>query len=152
MNEKNITEPADGLRGRPKARKEMDQLKARIKELEAMVAEPGPWLTGEELKTIMPTLKEGDVVGVRTNWLGEFNGALMSAVYGDGLYLARRHVRNWDGSVGDDIQALRVIERAPEPEPGADIPDEVVKAATFAYEAMRAALAAADAKRAELEG
>ena len=54
--------------------------------------------------------------------------------------------------------ALRIVERAPEPEPGADIPNGVVEAALAAIPwasdhqlaDVRAALAAADAKRAEL--
>ena len=56
--------------------------------------------------------------------------------------------------------ALRIVERAPEPEPGADIPNEVASAGRAAIPwasdhqlaDVRAALAAADAKRAELEG
>ena len=66
--------------------------------------------------------------------------------------------RTSDGNPGPYIDALRIIERAPEPEPGADIPDEVVEAALSAIPwasdhqlaDVRAALAAADAKRAEL--
>lgn len=80
---------------------QIDQLKARIAELEVDKPTPGPWLRGDELKAVLPTLKAG--------------------------------------------------------EPGADIPDEAVEAAWREFRSpdrasMRAAIAAADAKRAELEG
>ena len=96
--------------------------------------------------------------------LGEFSGKLTSTDEGD-LRLAGWMVRTTRGTVGRRLDALRIIDRAPEPEPGADIPDEVVEAAveaatrewdsgrSVAYsDALRAALAAADAKRAELDG
>ena len=120
--------------------------------------EPGPWLRGDELEAVMPTLKAGDVVEFRgAGTLGEFSGKLTSTDEGD-LRLAGWMVRTTRGTVGRRLDALRIIERAPEP--GADIPDEVVDAAWDAFdeyhestrESFRAALAAADAKRAELEG
>ena len=122
---------------------------------------------GDELEAAMSTLKAGDVVEFRgAGTLGEFSGKLTSTDEGD-LRLAGWMVRTTRGTVGRRLDALRIIERAPEPEPelGADIPDEVVEAAveaatrewdsgrSVAYsDALRAALAAADAKRAELEG
>ena len=120
--------------------------------------EPGPWLRGDELEAVMPTLKAGDVVEFRgAGTLGEFSGKLTSTNEGD-LRLAGWMVRTNTGKPGPYADALRIIERAPEP--GADIPDEVVDAAWDAFdeyhestrESFRAALAAADAKRAELEG
>ena len=121
----------------------------------------GPWLRGDELEAVMPTLKEGDVVEV--GYKGHTaTGELWSAGLGC-LVMWRRTVRTSKGEPDFYVDALRIIERAPEPEPGADIPDEVVAAAveaatrewdsgrSVAYsDAMRAALAAADAKRAEL--
>lgn len=108
--------------------------------------EPGPWLRGDELEAVMPTLKAGDVVEV------EYKGNTATGkLWPVGL-------RTNTGKPGPYADALRIIERAPEP--GADIPDEVVDAAWDAFdeyhestrESFRAALAAADAKRAELEG
>lgn len=155
----------EGLLGRrrdqlAKAREEIGQLKARIDELEADKPEPGPWLTGDELEAVMPTLKDGDVVEVEHRLHGKFSGDLAS--FGDAaLALAGWHIRNSAGNKMRWLDALRVIDRAPEPEPGAGIPDEVVEAACRASGVsnpdsvdcahMRAALAAADAKRAELE-
>ena len=120
--------------------------------------EPGPWLRGNELEAVMPTLKAGDVVEV------EFEGHTATgklwAHSPSGLSLWSFIVRTSDGNPGPYIDALRIIERAPEPEPvpGADIPNEVVEAALAAIPwasdhqlaDVRAALAAADAKRAEL--
>ena len=124
--------------------------------------EPGPWLRGDELEAVMLTLKAGDVVEVEskghtaTGELWAPRGSISLALWG-------LTVRAAPGESGGYVDALRIIERAPEP--GADIPDEVVAAAveaatrewdsgrSVAYsDAMRAALAAADAKRAELEG
>lgn len=124
--------------------------------------EPGPWLRGDELQAAMPTLKEGDVVEV--GYKGHTaTGELWSAGLGC-LVMWRRTVRTSKGEPDFYVDALRIIERAPEPDSGADIPDEVVAAAVEAAtgewdsgrsvtysDAMRAALAAADAKRAELE-
>lgn len=99
---------------------QIDQLKARIRELE-----------------VAPALSEEQVEALRCaeKWLRK--GGLAVLVLRDAF---------------PDVFA--------EPEPGADIPDEVVKAAVNEWrqvtgtdrEAMRAALSAADAKRAELEG
>ena len=124
--------------------------------------EPGPWLRGDELKAIMPTLKAGDMVeccGAGT--LGEFSGKLTSTDEGD-LRLAGWMVHTTRGTVGHRLDALRIIERAPEPEPGVDIRYEVAAAAGekimelagefISGEVLLAALAAADAKRAELTG
>ena len=122
--------------------------------------EPGPWLRGDELQAAMPTLKAGDVVEV--GYKGHTaTGELWSAGLGC-LVMWRRTVRTSKGEPDFYVDALRIIERAPEPEPepGADIPDEVVEAALAAIPwasvhqraDLRAALAAADAKRAELAG
>ena len=119
------------------------RLGARIAELEDAKPKPGPWLRGGELEAVMPTLKAGDVVEV------EFEGRAATGV-----------IRWSDGKSGSFADALRIIERAPEPEPGADIPNEVVEAALAAIPwasdhqlaDVRATLAAADAKRAELTG
>ena len=136
------------------------RLGARIAELEDAKPKPGPWLRGNELEAVMPTLKAGDVVEVdcrgytATGKLGEHSPS--------GLSLWASIVRTTTGKPGLFVDALRIIERAPEPEPvpGADIPNEVVEAALAAIPwasdhqlaDVRAALAAADAKRAELEG
>ena len=127
--------------------------------------EHGPWLRGDELKAVMPTLKAGDVVEVK--YKGHTATGELWAHSPSGLSLWSSLVRTSDGNPSRYVDALRIIERAPEPEPelGADIPDEVVEAAveaatrewdsgrSVAYsDALRAALAAADAKRAELEG
>ena len=120
---------------------------------------PGPWLRGDELKDVMSTLKAGDVVEVderghtATGDLWPEHGCLVMW----GLT-----VRTDTGKPGSFVDALRIIERVPEPEPGADIPDEVVVVAGekimeladkfIRVEVLRAALAAADAKRAELAG
>ena len=142
-----------------KAREEVDQLKARIAELEADKPKPGPWRADKELRDLMPTLRAGDVV--EAGYKGHtVTGKLWE---GDGtLWMCGFAVRYARGSVGLNVDALRIIERAPEPEPepSAGIPDEVVKAAWRAYtsgfefgmDAIRVALAAADAKRAELMG
>lgn len=140
----------------PELAAEIDQLKARIADLEAAKPEPGPWLTGDELKAVMPTLKTGDVVEVE--WQGHAASGELWAHSSEGLSLWDSVVRFRDGEASTSVHALRVIKRAPEP--GADIPDEVVEAAWDAFdeyhestrESFRAALAAADAKRAELEG
>ena len=125
--------------------------------------EPGPWLRGDELEAVMLTLKAGDVVEV--DCMGHTATGELWAHSPSGLSLWSSLVRTSDGNPSRYVDALRIIERAPEPDPGADIPDEVVAAAveaatrewdsgrSVAYsDAMRAALAAADAKRAELEG
>lgn len=143
------------------------RLEARIAELEEDKPEPGPWLRGDELEAIMPTLKEGDVVEVE--YMGHTETGELWADRGL-LMLRAITVRTFTGKPGPCVDALRIIERAPEPEPvpGADIPDEVVAAAHKAYwdhyagassvgpngdpTAVRLALAAADAKRAELAG
>ena len=153
----------EGLLGRrrdqlTKAREEIDQLKARIDELEATKPEPGPWLRGDELEAVMSTLKAGDVVEVE--YEGHTATGELWAHSPSGLSLWSSVARTSDGDPGLCIDALRIIERAPEPEPGADIPDEVVEAALAAIPwasdhqlaDVRAALAAADAKRAELTG
>lgn len=147
-----------------KAREEIDQLKARISEVAAK-PEPGPWLRGDELKTAMPTLRAGAVVEVDDR--GHKAAGELWAFGSNGLSLGSIVVRWSDDRPGPYVDALRIIERAPEPEPGADIPDEVVEAAADAINAVdigqmghreirlafaRAALAAADAKQAELEG
>ena len=109
----------------------------------------------------MPTLKTGDVVEVEskghtaTGELWAPRGSISLALWG-------LTVRADPGESGGYVDALRIIERAPEPEPGADIPDDVVAAAGekimeladefISGEVLRAALAAADAKRVELEG
>ena len=137
------------------------RLGARIAELEDAKPKPGPWLLGNELEAVMSTLKAGDVVEV--GYKGHTaTGELWSAGLGC-LVMWRRTVRTSKGEPDFYVDALRIIERAPEPEPGADIPDEVVAAAMGVLydegdgelptnEVLRAALAAADAKRAELEG
>ena len=155
----------EGLLGRrrdqlTKAREEIDQLKARIDELEATKPEPGPWLRGDELEAVMSTLKAGDVVEVDCR--GYTATGKLWAHSPSGLSLWSSIVRTSDGNPGPYIDALRIIERAPEPEPepGADIRNEVVEAALAAIPwasdhqlaDVRAALAAADAKRAELAG
>ena len=125
--------------------------------------EPGPWLRGDELEAVMPSLKAGDVVEV-----DERGHTATGELWADRglLLLWATAVRITTGNPGTYIDALRIIERAPEPEPepepepGADIPDEVVEAALAAIPwasdhqlaDVRAALAAADAKRAELDG
>lgn len=117
------------------------RLGARIAELEDAKPKPGPWLRGSELEAVMPTLKAGDVVEV------EFEGRAATGV-----------IRWSDGKSGSFADALRIIERAPEPEPGADIPNEVVEAALAAIPwasdhqlaDVRATLAAAPALLAEL--
>lgn len=125
--------------------------------------EPGPWLRGDELLAVLPTLKADMVVEV------EYRGRTVTGkLHADGstaLILWDMYVRYGDGCKAGRVDALRIIERAPEPEPepepGADIPDEVVEAALAAIPwasehrsraGVRAALAAADAKRAELDG
>ena len=153
----------EGLLGRrrdqlAKASEDIDQLKARIAELEDSKPEPGPWLRGDELRAVMPTLKAGDVVEVDCR--GYTATGKLWAHSPSGLSLWSSIVRTSDGNPGLCVDALRIIERAPEPEPGADIPNEVVEAALAAIPwasdhqlaDVRAALAAADAKRAELEG
>ena len=126
-----------------------------------IAVKPEPWLRDDELKAIMPTLKEGDVVEVEskghtaTGELWAPRGSISLALWG-------LTVRAAPGESGGYVDALRIIERAPEPEPGADIPDDVVAAAGekimeladefIRGEVLRAALAAADAKRVELEG
>ena len=134
-----------------KAREEIDQLKARISDLAAK-PEPGPWLRGDELQAVLPTLRAGDVVEVE--YEGHTATGELWVTDLDHLSLWAIIVRWRDGSPAGHLDALRVIERAPEPEPGADIPDEVVKAAWGAFDAsfgdMRDALAAASAKQAEL--
>ena len=121
--------------------------------------EPGPWLRGDELEAIMPSLKAGDVVEV-----DERGHTATGELWADRglLLLWRLTVRIATGESGGYVDALRIIERAPEPEPGADIHYEAVEAAGekimelagkfIRVEVLRAALAAADAKRAELEG
>ena len=141
-------------------RKSRARLLDRIDELEAAKPEPGPWLRGDKLKAIMPTLKAGDVVEVDCR--GYTATGKLWAHSPSGLSLWSSIVRTSDGNPGPYIDALRIIERAPEPipEPGADIPNEVVEAALAAIPwasdhqlaDVRAAIAAADAKRAELEG
>ena len=136
------------------------RLGARIAELEDAKPEPGPWLRGDELEAVMPTLKAGDVVEVDCR--GYTATGKLWAHSTSGLSLWSSIVRTSDGNPGPYIDALRIIERAPEPEPepGADIPNEVVEAALAAIPwasdhqlaDVRAALAAADAKRAELDG
>ena len=137
------------------------RLGARIAELEDAKPKPGPWLRGNELKAVMPTLKAGDVVEVDCR--GYTVTGKLWAHSPSGLSAWSSIVRTSDGKPGPYADALRIIERAPEPEPGADIPDEVVAAAMGVLydegdgelptnEVLRAALAAADAKRAELEG
>ena len=119
---------------------------------------PGPWLRDDELEAVMPTLKAGDVVEVDCR--GYTATGELWAHSPSGLSLWSSIVRTSDGNPGLCIDALRIIERAPEPEPGADIPNEVVEAALAAIPwasdhqlaDVRAALAAADAKRAELMG
>lgn len=136
------------------------RLVARIAELEDAKPEPGPWLRGDELEAVVPTLKAGDVVEV--DYEGHTaTGKLWEACPGS-LLMGMVIIRWSDGKPGSYVDALRIIERAPEPEPepGADIPDEVVAAAGekimeladefIRGEVLRAALAAADAKRAEL--
>ena len=122
--------------------------------------EPGPWLRGDELEAVVPTLKAGDVVEVEHDG-HKATGELWAGYHGF-LSLLAYTIRTTTGKPGPYIDALRIIERAPEPEPGADIPDEVVEAAGekimeladkfIRVEVLRAALAAADAKRDELEG
>ena len=124
--------------------------------------EPGPWLRGDELEAVVSTLKAGDVVEVEHDG-HKATGELWAGDHGF-LSLWAYTIRTTTGKPGPHIDALRIIERAPEPEPepepGADIPDEVVEAALAAIPwasdhqlaDVRAALAAADAKRAELEG
>ena len=122
--------------------------------------EHGPWLRGDELKAVMPTLKAGDVVEVK--YKGHTATGELWAHSPSGLSLLSSLVRTSDGNPGPYVDALRIIERAPEPEPGADIHFEVAAAAGekimeladkfIRVEVLRAALAAADAKRAELEG
>ena len=134
------------------------RLGARIAELEDAKPKPGPWLLGNELEAVMSTLKAGDVVEVDCR--GYTATGKLWAHSPSGLSLWSSIVRTSNGNPGGYIDALRIIERAPEPEPGADIPDEVVEAALAAIPwasdhqlaDVRAALAAADAKRAELEG
>ncbi|MEL4357065.1 MULTISPECIES: hypothetical protein [unclassified Luteococcus] len=130
---------------------------AKRAELEADKPEPGPWLTGDELEAIMPTLKAGDVVEVERK--GRTATGKLHSTSGGGLALWSLYVRLSGGEVGTCVDALRIIERAPKPEPERAF-DQVVEAAVHEWrqttgsdhEAMRAALAAADAKRAELEG
>ena len=124
--------------------------------------EPGPWLRGDELEAVMLTLKAGDVVEV--DCMGHTATGELWAHSPSGLSLWSSLVRTSDGNPSRYVDALRIIERAPEPEPepGADIPYEVVAAAGekimeladefISGEVLRAALAAADAKRAELMG
>ena len=134
------------------------RLGARIAELEDAKPKPGPWLLGNELEAVMSTLKAGDVVEVDCR--GYTATGKLWAHSPSGLSLWSSIVRTSDGNPGGCIDALRIIERAPEPEPGADIPNEVVEAALAAIPwasdhqlaDVRAALAAADAKRAELDG
>ena len=134
------------------------RLGARIAELEDAKPKPGPWLRGDELEAVMSMLKAGDVVEVDCR--GYTATGKLWAHSPSGISLWSSIVRTSDGNPGPYIDALRIIERAPEPEPepepGADIPDEVVAAAWSAFDdsfgEMRAALAAADAKRAELMG
>ena len=99
---------------------EIDQLKARIAELES-----APALSVEQVSVL--------------------DSARMC--------LMERH---WEVSEAIEKAFPEAFELEPEPEPGADIPDEVVGAAWRAFDAsfgaMRDALAAADAKRAELAG
>ena len=138
------------------------RLGARIAELEDAKPEPGPWLRGYELEAVMLTLKAGDVVEVE-----ERGHTATGELWADrgSLLLLDIAVRFPTGNTGPCVNALRIIERAPEP--GADIPDEVVDEALDSFmnsiegherpkglkvrNFMRAALAAADAKRAELE-
>ena len=133
-----------------------------------IAVKPEPWLRDDELKAIMPTLKEGDVVEVK--YKGHTATGELWAHSPSGLSLWSSLVRTSDGNPSRYVDALRIIERAPEPEPepGAGIPDEVVDEALDSFmnalegherpkgfkvrNFMRAALAAADAKRAELEG
>ena len=113
-----------------------------------------------ELEAVVPTLKAGDVVEVK--YKGHTATGELWAHSPSGLSLWSSLVRTSDGNPGPYVDALRIIERAPEPEPGADIHFEVVAAAGekimeladefISGEVLRAALAAADAKRAELEG
>ena len=119
---------------------------------------PGPWLTGDELKAAMPTLRSAFVVEVESK--GHTATGELWAHSPSGLSLWSSLVRTSDGNPGPYVDALRIIERAPEP--GADIHYEVVAAAGekimeladefIRAEVPRAALAAADAKRAELAG
>ena len=134
------------------------ELMGEKKCLTPQAAGPGPWLRGDELKAVMSTLKAGDVVEVDCR--GYTATGKLWAHSPSGLSLWSSIVRTSNGNPGGCIDALRIIERAPEPEPGADIPNEVVEAALAAIPwasdhqlaDVRAALAAADAKRAELEG
>ena len=117
--------------------------------------EPDPWLRGDELKDVMSTLKDHDVVTVE--YKGHTATGDLWPEHGC-LVMWGLTVRTSNGEPGLYVDALRIIERAPAP--GADIPDEVVDAALAAIPwasvhqraDLRAALAAADAKRAELAG
>lgn len=92
-----------------------------IQDLEASVAhpsknvtEPGPWLTGDELKVVLPTLKAGDAVEVRGRGdLGDFSGELRTGIDAAVLTLAGWCVRSTRGGIGATLDALRIIERAP---------------------------------------
>lgn len=140
----------------------------RVVPVDEMAAKPkpGPWLTGDKLKAIISTLKEGDVV--EAGFRGRKASGDLHPSGGEGLKMWSTVVRHVDGTPGLYVDVLRIIERAPEPEPepGADIRFEVVDAAFNRLVAkdgdawglaqsdkrrLRAALAAADAKRAELE-
>lgn len=109
----------EGLLGRrrdqlAKARGEINRLTDRIAELESAKPEPGPWLRGDELAAIMPTLKAGDVAE-----MGYKGHTATGELWADRglLVLWAITVRTFTGKPGPCVDALRIIERAPEPEP-----------------------------------
>ena len=77
--------------------------------------EPGPWLRGDELEAVVPTLKAGDVVEV-----DERGHTATGELWADRGFLSlwRLTVRTTIGKPGPRVDALRIIERAPEPDPG----------------------------------
>ena len=149
-----------GRRSWPELREELTDIRVVDVAEVASKPEPGPWLRGDELEAVMSTLKAGDVVEV------EFEGHTVTGdLWPDDngcLVLFANAIRWSDGKSGSFVDALRIIERAPEPEPGVDIHYEVAAAAGekimelagefIRGEVLLAALAAADAKRAELMG
>lgn len=94
-----------------KAREEIDQLKACISDLAAK-PEPGPWLRGDELEAAIPTLKAGDVVEVEHG--GHTASGELQPQGPSCLVLWVGVVRTATGKPGAYVDALRVIERAPD--------------------------------------
>ena len=123
------------------------------------------WRSGDPDEKLTELLRVAEMEGAHVT--ATRHGATRSGNVHHVERSVRIHLGIFSGEVVIDLRlggwTLTVTAPAPKSKPGADIPDEVVGAAMGVLydagdgelptnEAMRAALAAADAKRAELEG